>query len=151
MHTTDRRSFLSSEAGSVTVDWLVLTAMVVGLTLLVGGAIGFVTLNQTSLYTTQVEVWKGDAEAPEGYRPANAAAFSHIESILSGLTEDQLSEVSRYAASPKASGNGGRDLDMAVNKEYQERGKDRPRGTAYNPGTVSDVEADTGLVSASDY
>lgn len=154
-------AFLADERGAVTVDWVLLTAGMVGLALsavmAVKGGADVATSNiDTALNDPSIIV---RMSAGFGYAPADRAAFDGFVSDLSALSEDDLAQVSAFASAAASQDLSeapdevrGRiaDLNAAVDVAYAYAGQTRPAGTEYDAEALTRISGDLGLDTPAD-
>ncbi|MEL6585611.1 MAG: hypothetical protein AAFY65_08420 [Pseudomonadota bacterium] len=148
--------FLRDETGAITVDWVVLTAGVVG--------IGLATVTAISLaMNTGVNDIDDAMNAPSivtklrvgmGYTPFDASQFDTLSVAMAGLGADDLAQVSAFGNTLTGQIDGTTDADtvgrvadfnQAIDLAYADAGLTRTGDTAFDEAEMSRISLEAGF------
>lgn len=149
----DIKRFACDDSGAITVDWVVLTAAAVGMTLamltLIGQGLEHATGDiDANLNAPSVIVRMRDGF---GYTPYDAAEYGTIMRSVSQLDTSDLDQMASYSNALNASLDDssdaeivGRaaDLNGAVDIAYANAGTTRTTGTAYDDSELTRISTE---------
>lgn len=151
----DAKPFLDGESGAVTVDWVILSAAAVGMTLAVMGLMGDglehavgdidANLNAPSVIARM--------QAGFGHTPHDAATYGALMRSVSQLDTADLDQMAAYSNSLNSAiddetdaDTAGRaaDVSAAVDIAYANAGTTRTTGTAFDAADLTRISAEIG-------
>ena len=137
--------FLADESGAITVDWAVIAAAAIGVSILVAGAVRIAGTTRADALAAEMAAWAGDtpAGAQTNYRPTDVAAYGALVSGLRGMNRDDLDTLAGFVNARTYAADRSkrlRDLRGAVDAIYaSEHGGTRTHEIEFDREALEDV------------